>query len=453
MATPKTQYVCQSCGATFPRWLGKCPSCGGWDTFQEESVAPKAKASASAHRRGTLEPQSLRDIPIESIERTPAGIEELDRVLGGGFVPGSSVLFGGDPGVGKSTLLLQVAGSLAARGLPVLYISAEEAPQQIRMRAHRLELPNSDLLVFGEGDADMGVSWAEKVKPKVVVVDSIQTCRRLTLESAPGTVTQVREVAQIWTDWAKQTGGAVALVGHVTKEGAIAGPRTVEHLVDAVLMFEGDHVGGVRILRSLKNRFGSAGELGVFEMSGKGLSGVKDTSRLFLSERGSPVSGVAVSAIIRGSRPLLIEVQALVTKSYFAAPQRNVTGVDQRRLALWIAVLEKRVGLGLFGQDIFLNVAGGIRLEDAGADLAAAAAIFSSLRDIPLDRDMLLIGEVGLTGEVRAVHGLDRRVAEAAHLAFKRVIVPAVGWKGPAPKGIKVIPVHTLEEVVDLLGG
>ncbi len=448
MAKTQTRYICQSCGASQPRWLGKCPACGEWNTLVEEVVSKssgKSRRSSSGEQTG---PQVLGDLRPDEKPRMLTKIAELDRVLGGGFVAASSVLVGGDPGVGKSTLLLQTAAALAASGIGVLYVTAEEAPAQLRMRADRLKLDSVNFQVLGESDLMTAIDWARQLQPALVVVDSIQTLRHPELESAPGTVSQVREVASMWTDWAKQTGSTVALVGHVTKEGAIAGPRVVEHLVDAVLLFEGDHAGGVRILRTLKNRFGPTGELGVFEMTGEGLLGVSDPSRLFLSERDADTPGVAVAPVIRGSRPLLIEVQALVSRSYFQAPQRNATGVDPRRLALWIAVLEKRVGLGLAGQDVFLNATGGVRLEDAAADLAACTAIASSLLNRPVDMSTVLMGEVGLAGEVRAVSGLDRRLAEVAHLKFKHVLVPAAGWKGKAPKGLDVIPVKTLDDAV-----
>lgn len=447
MANPKTHYVCQTCGASQPRWLGRCPSCGGWNTLVEEAL-PSKKERAALKSGGRPEPTVLADLQPDRSPRITSGLAELDRVLGGGFAGGSCVLIGGDPGVGKSTLLLQAAGSMAGQGVGVLYITAEEAPAQIRLRSDRLDLACRDLQVLGEADADAGVAWAEKMKPGLVIVDSVQTCRREEFDSAPGTVTQVREVASLWSDYARRSGATVALVGHVTKEGAIAGPRVIEHLVDAVLMFEGDHLGSVRILRALKNRYGATGELGVFEMTGRGLAGISDPSRRFVAQRSEGVTGVAVASVIRGSRPMLIEIQGLVTTSLYASPQRNATGVDPRRMAMWIAVLEKRVGLGLAGRDIFLNATGGLRLEDSAADLAAAAAISSSLRDIPVHPGTVLIGEVGLTGEVRAVSALDRRLSEAAHLAFKRAIIPD-GYKDDVPNGIEVVPVRTLEDALD----
>ncbi len=452
MAKQKTQYVCQSCGAAQPRWLGRCPTCGAWNTLTEEKIAPMASSGArgrGGRRTERVEPAVLAEIAPDRTPRLASGIAELDRVLGGGFVSGSTVLIGGDPGVGKSTLMLQAAAEMAAQGVGVLYVSAEEAPGQIRLRSERLELPSRNLQVLGDGDADAALGWAEKLKPGLIVVDSIQTCRREEFDSAPGTVTQVREVASLWSDHAHRTGATVTLVGHVTKEGAVAGPRVVEHLVDAVLMFEGDNLGSVRLLRTLKNRHGATGELGVFEMTGGGLVGISDPSRRFVAIRETPVSGVAVAPVVRGSRPMLIEIEALVTASLYASPQRNGTGVDPRRMAMWIAVLEKRVGLGLAGRDVFLNATGGVRLEDSGADLAACAAIFSSLRDRPLAANTVLIGEVGLTGELRAVQAMDRRLSEAAHLSLKTAIIPA-GWKGDMPKGLKVIPAKTLEEALDI---
>ncbi len=449
MAQAKTHYVCQSCGSSQPRWLGRCPSCGEWNTFIEEAIPVKKRSGTSRITSiYTSEPLSLAEVKLDDFIRTITGIPELDRVLGGGFVPASSVLFGGDPGVGKSTLLLQVASEFAVRGLGVLYVTAEESPAQLRLRSERLQLKSNDLQVLGESDVSIALSWAEKLKPRLVIVDSIQTCRRSDFDSVPGTVSQVREVTSQWTDWAKHNGGLVALVGHVTKEGAIAGPRVVEHIVDVVLLFEGDQIGGVRILRALKNRFGATGELGVFEMSSRGLQGIADPSSLFLSDQSRRVSGVAVGAVMRGSRPLLIELQALVTRSFFASPQRNATGVDPRRLAMWIAVLEKRVGLALSGQDIFLNATGGLRLDDSAADLAASASIYSSLLNKPLTPATVMIGEVGLTGELRSVPSLDRRLAEVEHLGFKRAIIPAAGWKQMEQHSLEIIPVHSLEEAI-----
>lgn len=448
MAKIKTQYVCQACGAAQPRWLGRCPVCDAWNTLTEETIAPKT--SSGRGKRASVEPTVLADIQPDQTPRMPSGLAELDRVLGGGFVSGSTVLIGGDPGVGKSTLMLQTAAELAGAGVGVLYISAEESPGQIRLRSDRLEMKSRDMQVLGDGDADAGLAWAEKLKPGLIIVDSIQTCRKTEFDSAPGTVTQVREVASLWSDFARRTGSAVSLVGHVTKEGAVAGPRVVEHLVDAVLMFEGDNLGSVRLLRALKNRHGATGELGVFEMTGTGLSGISDPSRRFVANRDEAVAGVAVAAVVRGSRPMLIEIEALVTSSLYSSPQRNGTGVDPRRMSMWIAVLEKRVGLGLSGRDVFLNATGGVRLEDSAADLAACAAIFSSLRDKPIDQGTVLLGEVGLTGEVRAVPGMDRRLSEASHLSFKRAVIPA-GYKGDVPKGLKLIPVKTLEQALDIL--
>ncbi len=449
MARKKTQYVCQVCGAAQPRWLGKCPACGEWNTLSEEQVQPSRGGKSGGSGATGNEPAVLGDLKPESAPRTQTGLAEFDRVLGGGFVRGSSVLIGGDPGIGKSTLLLQTAGEMARQGQGVLYVTAEESPSQLRLRADRLQLASQNLQVLGESDADAAAAWARKLKPALVIVDSVQTSRRLEFESAPGTVTQVREVASLWSDYARSSGAAVALVGHVTKEGAIAGPRVIEHLVDAVLMFEGDaSLGSVRLLRALKNRFGSTGELGVFEMTGRGLSAVSDPSRRFIGQRGEGVSGVAVAAVVRGSRPMLIELQALVTTSLYAAPQRNATGVDPRRMAMWIAVLEKRVGLGLAGRDVFLNATGGLRLEDSAADLAAAAAINSSLRDTPVDPHTVLVGEVGLTGEIRPVAATERRLSEAGHLAFKRAVIPA-GYKGEAPKGLELLRVESLEQALE----
>jgi len=428
--------------------MGKCPTCNEWNTLVEEAL-PSGKSKAlhnSSIEKNT--PEILADINPEKAARIVSSLVELDRVLGGGFVIGSSVLIGGDPGVGKSTLLLQAAASMAGGGNGVLYITAEEASAQIRLRSDRLDLDCKDFQVLAEADVDLCLEWARKMEPAFVIVDSVQTCRTSDFDSAPGTVTQVREVASRWSDYARQSGAAVALVGHVTKEGAIAGPRVIEHLVDAVMMFEGDNLGSVRMLRALKNRYGATGELGVFEMTSQGLKGVSDPSRRFIGQRSNGVSGVAVASTVRGSRPMLIEVQALVTTSLYPAPQRNSTGIDPRRLAMWIAVLEKRVGLGLAGRDVFINATGGLKLDDSAADLAAAAAINSSLRDVPVNPETVLIGEIGLTGEVRAVSAMDRRLSEASHMAFKRAIIPDA-YKDDIPKGIKVIRVKTLEDALE----
>lgn len=425
MANKKTRYVCQSCGAIQPRWLGRCPSCGEWNTYVEE-LAPSSRKNRISSRDDQA-PISFAEIDIDRVERQTTGMPDLDRILGGGIVPGATLLFGGEPGVGKSTLLLQVASSLASLGKGVLYVSAEESPGQIRMRGDRIAIASQDFQVLGENLVENSIAWADKLKPSMVIVDSIQACKSSNLESSPGTVSQVREVTAAWNEWAKQNDSTVALVGHVTKEGSIAGPKVVEHMVDTVLLFEGDSGGEIRLLRGLKNRFGATGELCVLEMRSNGLHSVTNPSRMFLNERDRPVSGVAVSCIVKGSRPLLVEVQSLVSRSFYTTPQRNATGIEHRRLAMLLAVLEKRIGLNLGSQDVFLNVAGNLRLEDPASDLAAATAVYASLADKAVTPGTVLIGEIGLTGEVRSVTSLERRIAEAEHLGFQQAIVPVTG--------------------------
>jgi DNA repair protein RadA/Sms len=445
----KTFYSCQNCGYQSAKWLGKCPDCNSWNTLCEE-ISLKTGQSNSATFPETT-PQSINEVTGEAEERLSCGISEFDRVLGGGLVAGSLVLVGGDPGIGKSTLLLQATNHLAKAAGSVLYVSGEESAQQIRLRGSRMGVNAAGLFILAETSLEKIVTHVLRMKPKALVVDSIQTMFTSALESAPGSVSQVRETAGRFMMLAKGSGIPVFLVGHVTKDGSIAGPRVLEHLVDTVLYFEGDSGHPFRILRAVKNRFGSTNEIGVFEMKEAGLCEVKNPSELFLSERPLGVSGSVVVATLEGSRPLLVELQALVTASPLGMPRRTTIGVDHNRLALLVAVLEKKVGLNLSGQDIFLNVAGGVKLNEPAADLGMVVAVASSHLDKTVDPQTLLLGEVGLAGEVRGITQAEMRVKEAAKLGFNRCLIPGGNLKQVKVKGMELIDVRTVEEALEKL--
>jgi DNA repair protein RadA/Sms len=453
MSKVHSKYVCQSCAYESPRWIGKCPNCGAWNTFVEEVSAPKSRA------RGTTPRQKSAAIPITDVAtlpepRIPTHIPELDRVLGGGIVPGSVILVGGDPGIGKSTLMMQMASMLQQQ--VILYVTGEESTGQIKMRAERLETkPSRNLLLLAETDLEVIEALIQKTEPDVLIVDSIQTMFRPELESAPGTVSQVRESTALFMRYAKNRGVPVFLVGHVTKEGVIAGPRVVEHMVDTVLQFEGERHHSYRILRAIKNRFGSTNEIGIFEMHDRGLREVQNPSEVFLSERKSDASGSSVVAGIEGTRPLLVEVQALVAPTSYGVPQRTATGFDARRLQMLLAVLEKRAGVHIGQYDVFVNVAGGVRLDEPAADLGMAISIVSSLRDLPVDSEAVVVGEVGLGGEIRTISQIEKRIAEAGKLGFKRIFLPRNNMKNVREgNGIALKGVETIEEAIDgLVGG
>jgi len=431
----KTNFVCQSCGFESSKWLGKCPSCGGWNSFVEEArradLRPRNSKVKSASY-GDSKPRMLDQISLADRDRMRTGIAEFDRVTGGGVVPGSLLLVGGDPGIGKSTLTLQLMQALA-RDRTVLYVSGEESLEQIKLRADRLGVSSPNILLLAETALESILPAIEDARPDVVVIDSIQTMYRADLESAPGSVGQVRECGAELMRLAKQRTVATFLIGHVTKEGVIAGPRTLEHMVDTVLYLEGERHHAYRILRSVKNRFGSTNEIGVFEMREQGLAEVANPSRIFLSERSAGVPGSVVVCSLEGTRPLLVEIQALVTPTSFGVPQRNTTGFNHRRLAMLLAVLERRAGLNLGMHDVFVNVAGGLRLEEPAADLGVACAIASAFKNRAADAEAVLVGEVGLGGEVRSVGQLEKRTAEAAKLGFRKVIGPFAGF-APANK-------------------
>jgi DNA repair protein RadA/Sms len=433
-----TIHLCSACGNESPKWFGRCPHCGEWNTAVEETRArPAAGRAAAAGYAGTASaPRRLDEIGSEAEERWLTGIGELDRVLGGGLVPGSIVLSGGEPGIGKSTLALELAAALGGAGRSVLYVSGEESPRQAKMRAERIVLRRGldHLWIHSEIELEAILREVERLSPALLVIDSIQTLHLGSLEGAPGSVTQVRECGLRLLRLAKDRSMPVLLIGHVTKDGAVAGPRTLEHLVDAVLYLEGDARHGYRILSAAKNRFGSTHEIGVFEMRGDGLIEVENPSERLLRDRATVASGSVVVASIEGTRPLLVEVQALVAPTHFANPQRVAQGIDAKRLAVLLAVLEKRARLSLAGCDVFVSVAGGIRLEEPAADLGLALALASSFRDVPLAADVVAIGEVGLSGELRPVPQLDRRLVEAARLGFRAAVVPRSRVEEPAPR-------------------
>jgi DNA repair protein RadA/Sms len=448
----KTFFQCQACGYTSPKWLGKCPDCGAWNSFAEEKKDTHFRRSSLSPHIGKPEPQSLSSITSVSEQRLMTGMRELDRVLGSGVVPGSVILVGGDPGIGKSTLLLQALSGISKKYGTALYVSGEESPEQIKIRAERLSIHSEEIIVLPETSLEAVINAAMKLVPKIVVVDSIQTVYTEELVSAPGSVSQVRECAAKLLLLAKKSGIPIFLVGHVTKEGAIAGPRVLEHIVDTVLYFEGDRGHSYRILRTVKNRFGSTNEIGIFEMSDSGLLEVENPSELFLLERSLNVPGSTVVASIEGTRPLMVEIQALVSQTNFGIPRRTTIGVDFNRVSLLVAVLEKKVGLHLGGTDIFVNVVGGLKLIEPAVDLGIIATITSSLRDIPIDPKIFVFGEVGLTGEIRAVALADVRVKEAAKIGFRRAVVPlGNSEKLKSDSGLEITGVRNVEDCIEAI--
>jgi DNA repair protein RadA/Sms len=459
---PATIYVCQNCGNQSRKWLGRCPDCGEWNSFVEEKFRPSAQAvgksaSSAGARFGTssfrdVKPMAYGEIESQDDARTSSGIDEFDRVLGGGIVEGSLVLIGGAPGIGKSTLIAQVADKLSINGLKVLYVSGEESERQIKMRGERLGLNAENLFLLPETNLENILAETERMKPNVVIVDSIQTVFSEKIESAPGSVSQVREVAGQFMLFSKGTGTAVFLIGHVTKEGSIAGPKALEHIVDTVLYFEGDRHHNHRIIRATKNRFGAANEIGVFEMTGAGLEAVGNPSEIFLQERPEGASGSVVTVCMEGTRPMLVEIQALVSGSKYGTGRRMAQGFDQNRTALLIAVLEKRLGFQLMGDDVFINIAGGLEVDEPAADLGVIAAISSSYRNLAIPADTAVFGEVGLTGEVRGALQAQARAREAQNLGFKRLILPMSNKTGLEKLlGIRVIGVKSVEEALDEL--
>lgn len=479
----KTAYFCQSCGAQSPKWIGKCPSCNEWNTFVEEILQKEKKASASVTNRAAV-PQLISEINLASEHRIKIQDNELSRVLGGGLVPGSVILFGGEPGIGKSTLMLQLA--LNEKNLNPLYISGEESGQQIKMRAERISpapsidtttqatgLMQSKLSTSGGGGTSILTETSiqnifhhlSEIQPGLIIVDSIQTLHSSLIESSPGSVSQIRECAAEFLKFAKQTQIPVFLIGHVTKDGSIAGPKVLEHMVDTVLQFEGDRNYVYRLLRTTKNRFGSTNELGIYEMVGSGLREVANPSEILITSREEPSNGVSIAATMEGNRPMLIEIQALVSSAVYGTPQRSCTGFDLRRLNMLLAVLEKRCGFRLGVKDVFLNIAGGIKVDDPATDLAVACAILSSSEDIAIETQTCFAAEVGLTGEIRAVSKVEQRIMEAEKLGFQKIFIskynlPSLGLRQAGQKNsnskqfnIEIIPVKKMEEVFSALFG
>lgn len=458
MAKTKTVYVCSHCGADSPKWLGKCPNCGEWNTYVEEVVAkevPSAKrlVPSGLSERGQVRPVLLRDITAEKEDRLDMKDQELNRVLGGGLVKGSLVLIGGEPGIGKSTLVLQTI--LKLHDLKVLYVSGEESYRQLKMRADRLAPDSQNCLILCETNLEQIFVQAQNVQPDLLIIDSIQTIFTELVESSPGSVSQVRECSAAILKYAKESGVPVLLIGHINKEGSIAGPKVLEHIVDTVLQFEGDQHYMYRILRSIKNRFGSTAELGIYEMRQEGLREVSNPSELLLTQNHEGLSGVAIAAAIEGIRPFLIETQALVSSAVYGTPQRSATGFDIRRMNMLLAVLEKRAGFKLAQKDVFLNIAGGLRVNDPAIDLAVLAAVLSSSLDISIEPGVCMAGEVGLSGEIRPVNRIEQRIMEAEKLGFSRILIPYNNLKGfdTSRCRIQIAQVRKVEEAFRQLFG
>lgn len=456
-ASTKTAFVCQECGQGFPRWEGRCPSCGAWNALVETvvSTAKSATAQSPFHIVGpATEPVALANISADGFERIPVPMGEFNHTLGGGIVPGSIILVGGDPGIGKSTLLLQIAAQLAERVGDILYVSGEESAQQIKMRADRLVMGGQRLYVLAETNLDRILTHIERMRPRAVIVDSIQSVYLEALTSSAGSIGQVRECAAALLRLGKGYQIPIFIVGHVTKTGNIAGPRVLEHMVDTVLYLEGERFHSYRLLRSVKNRFGSTNEVGVFEMDAEGLREVSNPSEVFLSERLADASGSATAVTLEGTRPLLVEIQALTSITSLGFPRRTANGVDANRLLLLVAVLSKRVGLNLSNQDVFVNVVGGLRINEPAVDLAVATAIASSFRNAPVAPDLAIVGEIGLSGELRSVTQIERRLKEAAKLGFKRCLLPRASlWKKDVPPEIEPVGARSLMEALDIALG
>ncbi len=447
-----TVFVCQNCGHQSRKWIGKCPDCGAWNTYAEEIERTLSKASAtsrSGFRLREVKPVSYSEIESQDDVRISSGITEFDRVLGGGIVPGSLILIGGEPGIGKSTLLAQVANMLSEGGLKILYVSGEESERQIKLRGERLGLNASNLFILPETNLENIFDTVQRMNPGAIIVDSIQTVFSSSIESAPGSVSQVREVAGQFLLLSKNTNTPVFLIGHVTKDGSIAGPKALEHIVDTVLYFEGERHHNHRVVRATKNRFGAANEVGVFEMTGTGLKPVSNPSEMFLQERPLGVAGSVVTACMEGTRPVLVEIQALVSGSKYGTGRRMTHGIDQNRVSLLIAMLEKRVGFQLVGDDVFVNVAGGLEIDEPAADLGVVASIASSFKNAAIDAHTVVFGEVGLTGEVRGAMQAQMRAREAQALGFKKIVMPASNTIGlERLLGLRVAGVKSVEEAL-----
>ena len=455
MAKIKKAYFCKECGFEAPKWLGHCPSCGAWNSFTEEVIAREnaSPVTALTGNRPRSKPQRVREIEQSEQRRFDLSSTEVNRVLGGGLIRGSMILLGGEPGIGKSTLSLQIA--LRANGLKTLYVSGEESPQQIKMRAERLGVGNDECYIYSETNMENILRQIDEQAPDLVVIDSIQTIYTDTINSSPGSVSQIRECAALLQKYAKQTDTSVVVIGHITKDGVIAGPKILEHIVDVVLQFEGDNNNAYRLLRSIKNRFGSTAELGIYEMRQDGLRQVSNPSELLLSQDHEGMSGVAIASAIEGVRPFLIETQALVSSAVYGNPQRSATGFDIRRMNMLLAVLEKRVGFKLAQKDVFLNIAGGLKVNDPAIDLAVISAILSSNMDAAIEPEVCMAGEIGLSGEIRPVNRIEQRIGEAEKLGFKRFILPKYNMQGIDTKKLRIelVPVRKVEEAFRTLFG
>ena len=449
MSKKSSIFYCQNCGTSSSKWLGKCPSCGQWNTFVEERTSKKEskKDGYVSNKKNT--PKLLSEISYSSENRIVTRDKELNRVLGGGIVPGSLILLGGDPGIGKSTLLLQFA--LSSKSKKILYVSGEESEKQIKMRAERINKNSEHCYILTETSTNNIFQEIEKIQPDILIIDSIQTIHTSYLESAPGSVSQIRECTSELIKFAKETSTAVLLIGHINKDGAIAGPKVLEHMVDTVLQFEGDRNHVYRILRTIKNRFGSASELGVYEMSGNGLRQVTNPSEILITERDENTSGVAIAGTIEGARPLLVEIQSLVSSAVYGTPQRSTTGFDTRRMNMLLAVLEKRCGFRLGAKDVFLNITGGIKIDDTAIDLAVVCSILSSDQDVPLDNQICFAGEIGLSGEIRAVNRIDQRISEAEKLGYEKIIISKYNKFNSKDFNIEILKCGKIEEVFRLL--
>jgi len=460
MSKPKVTFFCQNCGAQSGKWIGKCPSCSEWNTYVEEVVHKETKNDRlqlfSSHKNGKNTSNKsilLQEVGLQDFPRIAVPGKELTRVLGGGIVPGSLVLFGGEPGIGKSTLMLQLA--LRLKNLKILYVSGEESEQQIKMRAERIGVTTNSCFILQETNTQNIFQQIAEIEPQLVIIDSIQTLHTSYVDSSPGSVSQVRECAAEFLRFAKETNTPVFMIGHITKEGSLAGPKVLEHMVDTVLQFEGDRNHIYRLLRATKNRFGNTNEMGIYEMNGDGLREVSNPSEILITNRENATSGVAISATMEGNRPMLIETQALVSSAAYGTPQRSSTGFDLRRLGMLLAVLEKRCGFKLGIKDVFINIAGGIRVEDPGIDLALVCAILSSNEDLPIPQTICFAAEVGLTGEIRPVSRVEQRILEAEKLGFEKIYVSSFNLKGLNTKNFKieVIAVSKMEEAFSLLFG
>lgn len=459
MAKVKSKYVCQNCGYENPKWLGKCPECLQWNTFVEEieeKMTPRQESLAKQASRSTSRPVSINSIAPKREERFSTSIPELDRVLGGGVIPGSLVLVGGDPGIGKSTLLLQVSNNVAETGKKVLYISGEESENQIKMRAKRLKISSDNLYIYTENNLAAIELQIAEVEPDMIIVDSIQTMISPEINSAPGTISQIKEGTSKFMKISKSKSISTFIVGHVTKEGALAGPKLLEHMVDTVLYFEGERYNTYRLLRAVKNRFGSTNELGVFEMKSDGLVELENPSKVLIAEKPNDVSGSVIVSTVEGTRSMLLELQALVAPTNFGYPRRTTTGVDNNRVALILAVLEKVIGMQVQSQDVFVNIIGGLRINEPSMDLGIALAISSSFRNIPVDASVVVTGEIGLTGELRTVSFIEKRIMECEKLGFKKMVIPKGNYLEEFKKDyrIELVPVYNLRQAIrEVLGG